>query len=106
MTIPLIPTSGQFDLSLAHEAMFSVADASGVQVTCREGCLWVTLDNDTRDIVLAAGESFITTEHRRALIFALGRSSLSLALALAQPQRAGRKFEIAKVRVSLALQPA
>ena len=100
--------SSQFDLSLAHEAMFSVADACGVQVSCREGCLWVTLDHDTRDIVLSAGESFITTKHRRALIYALGPSSLSLSLApaLARPARVGRKPAGGDIRMTLALQTA
>ena len=41
-------SSNQFDLSLAHQAMFSVSDASGVQIVCREGSLWVTLDDDVQ----------------------------------------------------------
>ena len=105
MTTHPAPASSQFDLSLAHEAMFSVADASGVQVTCREGCLWVTLDNDTRDIVLSKGDSFSTTEHRRALIFALGPSSLSLGMAPAV-QAAQQARRARSGRMVLALQPA
>ena len=72
-------TTNQLDLALAHQAMFTVPDASGVQIVCREGSLWITLDNDPRDVVLAPGESFITTEHRRALIYAMRSSALSLA---------------------------
>jgi len=102
------PTSSQFELSLAHNAMFSVADASGVQMTCREGCLWVTLDNDTRDIVLSVGESFLTTQHRRAIIYALGPSSLSLELApaVASPRRTGKASRASGAWPVLALQPA
>ena len=70
-----------FDLSLDHQALFNVADAAGVQILCREGSLWVTLDGDPRDIVLDAGDSFTATEHRHALIYALTPASLSLAIA-------------------------
>lgn len=100
--------SSPLDLTLAHQAMFSVSDAAGVQITCREGSLWVTLDDDQRDIVVDAGGSFLTTEHRRALIYAMKPSSLSLvmAAATAQPRRAGRTPAEAEVKVTFALQPA
>lgn len=74
-------TPNQFDLALAHAAIFEVTDAAGVQISCREGSLWLTLDGDARDIVIAAGESFTATEHRRALVYALTPSSLSVAVA-------------------------
>jgi hypothetical protein len=102
------PPSSQFDLSLAHQGMFSVADAAGLQITCREGSLWITLDHDTRDIVLSAGESFLTTQHRRAIIYAMKPSSLSLALAPAvQATRlSGKAGQACRPRMMLALQPA
>lgn len=108
MTPCTTPPSGQFELSLAHQGMFSVADAAGLQMTCREGSLWITLDNDTRDIVLSAGQSFLTTQHRRAIIYAMGPSSLRLELAPAglaarQPCQAG---QARRPRMLLALQPA
>lgn len=81
------PATNQLDLALAHQAMFIVPDVSGVQIVCREGSLWITLDNDPRDVVLAPGESFITTEHRRVLIYAMRSSALTLA---ATPCTAGR----------------
>ena len=99
--------SSPLDLTLAHQAMFSVSDAAGVQITCHEGSLWVTLDDDQRDIVVDAGSSFLTTEHRRALIYAMKPSSLSLAMAAAaRPRHAGRTTAAADVKVTFALQPA
>ena len=100
--------TNQLHLSLAHEGLFTVPDASGVQVICREGSLWITLDNDPRDIVLAPGESFITTEHRRALIYAMGTSALTLSAA---PCTAGRRpvnrvSRKADASAPFALQPA
>lgn len=97
------------DLSLAHQAMFSVSDAAGVQISCHEGSLWVTLDDDPRDVVVDAGGSFLTTEHRRALIYAMGPSSLSLQMmapAAVSPQRAGRAAPVPAAQVTFALQPA
>lgn len=105
MTSCPTPHPSQFDLSLAHQGMFSVADAAGLQMTCREGSLWITLDHDTRDIVLSAGESFLTTQHRRAIIYAIGPSSLSLEMAPAAPSPR-RTGQARTARMLLALQPA
>ena len=66
------------DLHLSHRAIFSIAVAAGVDVACREGSLWITLDNDTRDIVIEAGERFSTEEHRRAVIYAMEPSDLTV----------------------------
>lgn len=100
--------ANQFDLSLAHQAMFTVSDASGVQIICREGSLWVTLDDDPRDVLLDAGDSFTTTEHRRALIYAIEPSRLGFAVAppVATARRAGRPPAASPAKVTLALQPA
>jgi hypothetical protein len=108
MTPCATPPSSQFELSLAHQGMFSVADAAGLQMRCREGSLWITLDHDTRDIVLSAGESFLTTEHRRAIIYAIGASSLSLEMVPAAPslRRTGKSGPTRGARMLLALQPA
>jgi hypothetical protein len=101
------PLSSQFELALAHQGLFSVADAAGLQMTCRAGSLWITLDHDTRDIVLSAGERFLTTQHRRAIIYAMGPASLSLELAPApSARRTGKAGGTRGARMLLALQPA
>ncbi len=104
MTTP----SNPFELSLAHQAMFKVSDAAGVQIVCRAGSLWITLDGDSRDIVLAAGDSFMATDHRRALIYALAPSSLSLAMApgVAPARRGWRTAAAPGAKVTFALAPA
>lgn len=104
----MLNDSSPFALTLAHQAMFSVSDAAGVQILCHEGCLWVTLDDDPRDIMVDAGGSFLTTEHRRALIYAMEPSSLSLVMApsVAATRPAGRTQEASAVKVTFALQPA
>jgi hypothetical protein len=97
-----------FELQLDPKTMFDVTDAAGVQIQCREGSLWVTLDGDPRDIVLDAGESFTSTERRRALIYALAPSSLSLAMArrVVPARRPWHARATAGTQVSFALQPA
>lgn len=104
----MLNDSSPFALTLAHQAMFSVSDAAGVQILCHEGSLWITLDDDPRDIVIDAGDSFLTTEHRRALIYALQPSSLSLVVApaVAAARPAGQALAAPAVKVTFALQPA
>jgi hypothetical protein len=79
-----------------------------VQILCRSGSLWVTLDGDPRDIVLDAGDHFTATEHRRALIYALGPATLSLSMAsAARPaRRTWRARPAAAPRVSFHHRPA
>lgn len=101
-------TSNPFELSLAHQAMFKVSDAAGVQIVCRKGSLWITLDGDTQDIVLGAGDCLIAAEHCGALIYALAPSTLSLAMApsAAPARRAWRTPAASGAKVTFALAPA
>lgn len=65
-------------LALQRQAMFELPDAAAARVVCLEGAIWITLDNDTRDIVLEPCEVFTATEHRRAVIYALKPSRISV----------------------------
>ena len=84
----------RLSLSLPNKAVFTLPDAHDVDIECRTGALWITLDNDPRDIVLAPGQRFRTDAHRRALVAAMESScvrfsghGLSLAPTPAAPQR-------------------
>lgn len=83
-------------LALQRRAVFSLPDAHGVDIECTRGSLWITLDHQVRDIVLAPGQHFRSDSHRPALVEAIEAScvkfsgaDLSLALASApeRPQR-------------------
>jgi hypothetical protein len=63
---------------LGKGAFHTIADVAGLQVNCGEGSLWLTLDNDPRDIILEPGDSFFTTEHRRGLVYAFAPSRFTL----------------------------
>ncbi|MGJ7525921.1 DUF2917 domain-containing protein [Variovorax sp. GB1P17] len=71
-------SSSRFDLSLPSRSIFAVPDGAGVGIECRSGSVWVTLDRDPRDIVLAPGERFEGTEHRRVLVSALESSCITV----------------------------
>jgi hypothetical protein len=65
-------------LSLPYRAIHAIPDAAKVRIRCTQGSLWLTLDNDVRDIVLGAGDSFATSEHRRVMLYALEPASFVL----------------------------
>lgn len=67
-----------FDISLPRQQLFDIPDPAGLRLRCAEGCLWVTLDGETADIVLEPGQSVEITSRRRALIYALAPSRLDV----------------------------
>jgi hypothetical protein len=69
------------DLRLAHRAIQSFDDAFGLELVCREGSLWVTLDGDDTDYVLEAGDTFSTRLHRRMVVYAFEPSRMSIGAA-------------------------
>jgi hypothetical protein len=74
-----------FSLNLRRQALFSVPDAANVRIACVEGAVWITLDNDPRDIVLESCGVFTTTEHRRALVYAMKPSRITVAAPVVAP---------------------
>ncbi len=80
------PAHQAFNLNLAKQATFSVPDAANVRIACVEGTVWITLDNDPRDIVLEACGVFTTPEHRRAIIYAMKPSQITVAAGVSAPQ--------------------
>ena len=70
---------------LERRGLLDLGDAAGLHVACSEGLLWLTLDHDPRDILLEAVESFYTTEHRRALVYALQPSRFTVRRAAEEP---------------------
>jgi hypothetical protein len=79
-------THPDYQLGLERRGLFEIPDVAGVQIRCTEGSLWITLDHDLRDIVLAPGDVFTGSEHRRALVYALQPSSLAVRAPCAAPR--------------------
>jgi hypothetical protein len=65
---------------LAPRQLHNIPDASGVTVACRSGSVWITVDNDPNDYVLEAGETFVTPEHERALVYALTTARIDVVV--------------------------
>ena len=65
-------------MQLPKRAVVHVPDAAAVQLECHRGSLWITVDHDTRDTVLQAGERFTSQSHRHALVYALESSNLCI----------------------------
>jgi hypothetical protein len=78
MTATATSTTSTNELQLPRRALHRVADLGGRTITCNEGTLWITLDNDPRDIVLEAGESYAGGEHVPALIYAMAAARLRI----------------------------
>ena len=53
----------------AHEVLH-IHDGEGLEVKCLDGVLWITQSNDTDDIVIHAGQSFILDRPGLALVSA------------------------------------
>ena len=95
--------SSRYQVTLGHQGLFDIADAAGVTLRCDQGDVWLTLDNDPRDIVLSAGEVFTTDQHRHALVYALSPATLTLQ-GQAQPQALARRAPT-PTRISVGLSP-
>jgi hypothetical protein len=51
---------------------------AGYRITCLEGCVWITVDDDTRDFVISAGRSFCPARNARVLVHALEASRVTI----------------------------
>lgn len=72
-------SASTFSLNLPSQAVFTLPDASNVRIACVDGIVWITLDDDPRDIVLESCGVFTTPEHRRAIICAMKPSTITVA---------------------------
>lgn len=52
--------------------------AKGQQITCLAGLVWVTQANDSRDILLGKGQSFIVDRKGLTVVFALKESAIAV----------------------------
>ncbi len=64
--------------TLPKRRILAVPHPLGQVVRCLEGCVWITLDDQLADVVIAAGESFTARHDRLVLVQALEPSRVSL----------------------------
>lgn len=65
-------------ISLHKGEIHRIHHGLGQRIEALNGCLWVTIDNDLRDIFIAAGEGFTVDRGGDTLISAMADSSFVL----------------------------
>jgi hypothetical protein len=79
---------------LAPGQLAELDDARGMLLRVTRGALWVTMERDLRDIVLAAGDAFVVDRNGVTLLEAQGRTTVCV-----QPEAAGAAgYRIARPR--------
>jgi hypothetical protein len=56
---------------IARNDIVEVTQPLYVAIECLKGSVWVTLDGDSRDVVLDAGQTFVVDRNQRTLLQAL-----------------------------------
>jgi hypothetical protein len=64
--------------AIVKNKFLEVTHALGTSIVCLAGSIWVTLDNDMRDMILHAGQSFKVESSQRVLIQALDTANIRL----------------------------
>lgn len=61
---------------LGERALHRIENGRGLAVTCFEGAVWITQENDPRDIVLNAGQSAVLDRNGTAIVFAFKEAAI------------------------------
>ncbi len=85
----------------AHQ-LLRLTDAGGTRLRAVAGTLWVTLDNDLRDIVLQSGDSLLVDSAQPVLVTALGGSATVAVCGPARPAQAGWRHWLGRPAAALA----
>ncbi len=76
----MMPTLSRMSLDLSREQGVRLVNALGTRIECRSGALWITVDNDPRDVLLDAGESFTLDTNQGTIVQAiLGAAEVAIA---------------------------
>jgi hypothetical protein len=65
-------------IPLAPRALHRIVDGEGLTLLCLKGAVWVTQEDDARDIILTAGESFTLDRNGLAVLYALSAACIAL----------------------------
>jgi L-lysine 2,3-aminomutase len=65
-----------FRVSLQWGRPLTLSDGKGTCITARRGSVWITQDNDLRDVVLSGGESFLLEKPELAIVQAFDAAEI------------------------------
>jgi hypothetical protein len=86
-----MPCPGYPDtFDLADGETLEIRDGQGTTLRVTRGAVWLTMEHDTRDIVLSAGDSFVVDRPGLTLVAAQAATTLC-AIAVGDVRRAGRE---------------
>jgi len=83
-----------YQVPLAHGTVRRFTRPRGLRLNCVRGALWITVDGDLADHVLAAGESFEPASARRVLVYGLDDAVLRVMPRPARPGQAARRTRL------------
>ena len=63
---------------LARNQSCAISNGKGYLVVCHSGSVWITQDNDPRDVILACGESFTLDRAGLALVHAIDAAAIAV----------------------------
>jgi hypothetical protein len=84
-------------IPLVAHALARLPDASSTRIVCETGIVWITIDNDPRDIVLAPGQSFLVDRRAGVLVYALEDACVRV-IERAAPAAASWRARVAAAR--------
>ena len=86
-----------FRVSLQWGRPLTVSDGKGTCITARRGTVWITQDNDLRDVVLSGGESFMLEQPALAIVQAFVISPPApIPRTVAQPTLSQRMAQVVR----------
>ena len=72
-------------IALAARSVHRIENAKGVRVSCVRGAAWITQERDTRDMILASGQSVVLDRPGLAVVYAFKDAMITLGEAVQLP---------------------
>jgi hypothetical protein len=88
----------QATIELEYRGIVPVEDAVGTRIDCLRGRIWITERGSTDDIVLEAGESYVTSRGGVAVVQALREALVGLRAPAVRPAGAGLVTWLVRLR--------
>ena len=72
-------------IALSARSVHRIEEARGIKVTCVNGVTWITQERDSRDLILAAGQSVVLDRPGLAVVYAFRDALITVGPGLAAP---------------------
>ena len=89
-------------IPVAKGSLLSLGQGNQVEIGCESGAVWITQDNDPRDVVLNAGERFVSDRSGTVLVYALQPTVLTANSLVERTHGSFWNFLASKLRSSSA----